>query len=86
VLLDVREPHEVELCALPGSLRIPLGALPAALDRLVGEEEIVVHCKLGARSARAVELLRSAGCAKVWNLAGGIDRWAEQIDPTMPRY
>jgi adenylyltransferase/sulfurtransferase len=86
VLLDVREPHEVEIAALPGSLRIPLGALPDNLGRLDSAEEIVVHCKLGGRSAKAVELLLAAGFRKVWNLTGGIDRWAERIDPGLPRY
>ncbi len=86
VLLDVREPHEVEICAFAGSLRIPLGNLPEQLHRLDSADEIVVYCKVGGRSARAVELLRGAGFRKVWNLAGGIDRWAERIEPAMPRY
>jgi adenylyltransferase/sulfurtransferase len=86
VLLDVREPHEVAICAFPESVRVPLGALPDNLNRLSTADEIVVHCKLGGRSAKAVQLLRDAGFRKVRNLAGGIDRWAERIDPTMPRY
>jgi len=86
VLLDVREPHEVEIAALPGSVRIPLRQLPEQLDRLDPAAEIVVHCKLGPRSTRAVKLLREAGFPRVWNLSGGIDRWAERIDPGVPRY
>jgi adenylyltransferase/sulfurtransferase len=86
VLVDVREPHEIEICAIPGSVRIPLGSLPENLNRLSTADEIVVHCKSGARSAKAVQLLRDAGFRKVRNLAGGITRWSERIDPTVPRY
>ena len=86
VLVDVREPHETRICAFPGSVRIPLGALAASLDRLSGAGEIVVHCKTGARSARAVELLMSSGFRNVSNLEGGIERWAKVVDPSMPRY
>ena len=86
VLVDVREPHETRICAFPGSVRIPLGALAGNLDRLSGAGEIVVHCKTGARSARAVELLMSSGFRNVSNLEGGIERWARVVDPSMPRY
>jgi len=86
LLLDVREPHEVEIAALPGSLRIPLGQLAENLGSLDSARDIVVHCKLGGRSAKAVALLQGAGFRKVWNLTGGIDRWAERIDPRVPRY
>jgi sulfur-carrier protein adenylyltransferase/sulfurtransferase len=86
VLVDVREPHEFEICAFPDSVRIPLGSLPANLNRLSTADEIVVHCKTGGRSAKAVKLLRDAGFRKVRNLAGGITRWSERIDPAMPRY
>lgn len=86
VLVDVREPHEVAICAFEDSIRIPLGKLADNLHRLSAEDEIVVHCKLGGRSAQAVELLRRSGFPRVRNLAGGIARWAERIDPSMPRY
>ncbi|MGH9365531.1 MAG: molybdopterin-synthase adenylyltransferase MoeB [Thermoanaerobaculia bacterium] len=86
VLVDVREPHEVAICAFPESVKIPLGTLPANLSQLSTADEIVVHCKTGPRSAKAVQFLRQAGFKKVRNLAGGIQRWAEQIDPTVPRY
>lgn len=86
VLVDVREPHEVAICAFPESVKIPLGKLPENLQRLSTADEIVVHCKLGGRSAKAVQLLRETGFRKVRNLTGGIDRWAERIDRTMPRY
>ena len=86
VLVDVREPHEFAICAFPESVKIPLGTLPQNLNRLSTADEIVVHCKMGGRSAKAVQFLRDAGFRKVRNLAGGIDRWAQQIDPKMPRY
>ncbi len=86
VLVDVREPHEFQISAFPDSVKIPLGSLPENLNRLSTADEIVVHCKTGGRSARAVQLLRGAGFRKVRNLAGGINRWAEVIDPSMPRY
>jgi len=86
VLVDVREPHEWAISAFPESVKIPLGQLPQNLNRLSTADEIVVHCKTGGRSAKAVALLREAGFRKVRNLAGGINRWAETIDPTMPRY
>lgn len=86
VIVDVREPREVQICALPGSLRIPLGVLGENLDRLSDAEEIVVHCKTGARSAQAVRLLLGAGFRNVSNLEGGIDRWSRVVDPSVPRY
>ncbi|MEX0879725.1 MAG: molybdopterin-synthase adenylyltransferase MoeB [Thermoanaerobaculia bacterium] len=86
VLVDVREPHEVSICAFSDSVRIPLGTLPQQVHRLSTADAIVVHCKTGGRSAKAVEFLRQAGYRKVKNLAGGIHAWAERIDPTMPRY
>jgi sulfur-carrier protein adenylyltransferase/sulfurtransferase len=86
VLVDVREPHEVSICAFPESVRIPLGTLPQEVHRLSTADMIVVHCRTGGRSAKAVEFLRQAGYRKVKNLAGGIHAWAERIDPTMPRY
>jgi adenylyltransferase/sulfurtransferase len=85
-LVDVREPHETRICALPGSVNIPLGTLADHLERLSGAEEIVVHCKTGVRSARAVRFLMDSGFRKVSNLEGGIERWAKVVDPSMPRY
>ena len=85
-LVDVREPQEVRICSLPGSVQIPLRTLEGNLDRFSADDDIVVHCKTGARSAQAVRLLREAGFRNVRNLEGGIDRWARVIDPTVPRY
>lgn len=85
-LLDVREPAELEICRLDSSVNIPLGELPERLDELDRSSEILVHCKLGGRSAKAVELLLDKGFKNVTNVAGGIDAWAERIDPIMLRY
>ena len=86
VLVDVREPHEIAISQLPGSVKIPLGTLPVNVNKLSTADDIVVHCRTGVRSARAVQFLMSAGFKKVWNLTGGIDRWAVEIDPSVPRY
>ncbi len=85
VVLDVREPHEYEIANLGGKL-IPLRELPSRLKELDSAQDIVVHCKMGGRSQEAVELLKSAGFRKVKNLVGGIDRWAKEIDSSLPRY
>lgn len=85
VFLDVREPHEREICKLPG-LFIPLGDLAERVHELDTARETVVYCKSGVRSARAVTFLRSIGYRKVRNLSGGINGWAEQVDRSMPRY
>lgn len=86
VVLDVREPWEVELCSLPDSLHIPLGQLPSAVAVLPQDRDIAVLCHHGMRSAHATRWLRAQGLDRVYNLAGGIDAWARQIDPTMKVY
>jgi len=86
VLVDVREPHEYPISDLPDSVKIPLGTLPSSLDRLSKEDDIVVYCRSGSRSGNAVQFLQRAGYARVKNLAGGINRWAEAIDPSLTRY
>ncbi len=85
-LLDVREPHELQISALPGATVIPLGQLAQRLSELDSAEEMVVFCKAGTRSARALELLLSAGFRKVKNLQGGINAWAHEVDPSLPIY
>ncbi|HZU30662.1 MAG TPA: molybdopterin-synthase adenylyltransferase MoeB [Candidatus Angelobacter sp.] len=85
VLLDVREPHEYNICNLNGVL-IPLNDLPRRVNELDPNKEMVVHCRSGARSARAVGFLRQAGFTKAKNLAGGILAWADRIDPKVPKY
>jgi molybdopterin/thiamine biosynthesis adenylyltransferase/rhodanese-related sulfurtransferase len=84
-ILDVREPHEYQICNLGGYL-IPLSDLPARMNELDSSREIVAHCRSGVRSAKAVTLLRQAGFAKVKNLAGGILAWADKVDPSLPKY
>jgi adenylyltransferase/sulfurtransferase len=84
-ILDVREPHEYQICNLNGYL-IPVGDLPKRANELDSSREIIAHCKMGGRSAKAVSFLRSAGFKKVYNLTGGITAWAEKVDPTMPKY
>jgi len=86
ILIDVREPVEYEINRIEGSKLIPLSKLPEKVNELDQTREIVLYCKMGGRSARAVQLLRELGFTRVKNLAGGIDAWIEKIDPTMPRY
>ena len=84
-VLDVREPHEYQICNINGYL-IPLGDLPKRVHELDSSREIVAHCRSGARSAKAVDFLLQAGFKKVHNLAGGILAWADRVDPKMPKY
>lgn len=84
-ILDVREPHEYQICNLGGHL-IPLGDLPKRVHELDSSREIIAHCKMGGRSAKAVDFLRQAGFKKVLNLAGGINAWSEKVDPKVPKY
>ena len=85
-LLDVREPQEYQICTIPGSTLIPLGDLPSRLFELEGRRNVVVHCKSGVRSAKAVKLLREAGFVDAVNLQGGILAWIDRIDPSLPKY
>jgi adenylyltransferase/sulfurtransferase len=84
-ILDVREPHEYQICNLHGHL-IPLGELPRRVHELDSAREIVAHCKSGKRSAQAVDFLRQAGFRKIYNLRGGILSWSTEVDPSVPRY
>src|ERR1700723_2760109 len=84
-ILDVREPHEYQICNLDGYL-IPLGDLSKRVSELDSSREIVAHCKMGGRSAKAVTFLQQAGFTKVHNLTGGITAWAERIDTKVPKY
>ena len=86
LLLDVREPFEHELCSIDGSKLIPIGELERRLGELGRDDDIVVYCHMGIRSARAAEFLTGRGFTKVRNLTGGIRAWAEEVDPGMPRY
>ena len=86
LVLDVREPHELEICRLEGTKEIPLGDLETRFAELDKEKELIVHCRSGGRSAKAVAFLKSKGYDKAVNLAGGILAWAEKIDPSMQSY
>jgi len=85
-LIDVREPHELAISHIDGAQNMPLGMLAAHLGELDSAQEIVLFCKSGTRSARALELLLSAGFRKVKNLQGGINSWALEVDQSMPLY
>jgi adenylyltransferase/sulfurtransferase len=85
-LIDVREPHELDISHIAGAENLPLGLLAARLGELDSAQEIVLFCKSGTRSARALELLMSAGFQKVKNLRGGINAWASDVDRSMPLY
>ena len=84
-VLDVREPHEYQICNLGGYL-IPLNDLPKRVNELDSSREIVVHCKMGGRSAKAVQFLQQSGFTKIHNLAGGITAWSDRVDPKVPKY
>ena len=86
VLVDVREPHEHQICSIPYAKLIPLGDLPKRLSELNPADDIVMHCKSGMRSAKAVEILKQAGFPKVRNMTGGILAWSDKVDPAMPKY
>jgi adenylyltransferase/sulfurtransferase len=85
-LIDVREPHELQISAISGAENLPLGELAAHLSELDSAQEMVLFCKSGSRSARAVELLASAGFKKMKHLKGGINAWAREVDTTQPIY
>ena len=85
-LLDVREPNEFKIGRIPGSTLIPLGEVPQRFQEIPKDKEIVVHCKMGGRSAKAAAFLRQQGYSTVKNLTGGILDWSDKIDPTVPKY
>jgi len=86
VLLDVREPMEWEIAHLDGAILMPVAHVPARMNELSTADEIVVYCKMGDRSGRITNFLRDLGFRKAKNLVGGIDEWAEKVEPEMPRY
>jgi rhodanese-related sulfurtransferase len=86
VLLDVREPQEFAHCHIEGSVNIPMNTVPARLSELAQEMEIITVCHHGMRSGAIAEFLLSRGYLNITNLQGGIDAWAVQVDPKMPRY
>ena len=86
VLVDVREPEEYAICRIPGSTLIPKATVPERLHDLSTADEIIVHCRSGVRSGAVVDLMKQAGYRKVKNLVGGILRWSDDVDPTVPKY
>src|SRR5260370_35989583 len=84
-VLDVREPHEYQICNLNGKL-IPLGELPRRVNELDSSREMVVHCRSGKRSAEAIQFLQKAGSKKLWNLKGWVLAGSIEVDPSMPKY
>src|SRR5438067_213323 len=85
-IVDVREPHEYQINRIPGSTLIPLGDIPKRYVELDPSDEIVVHCKMGGRSAKAADFLRSKGYTNVLNLMGGVLDWIDKVDPSQPKY
>jgi adenylyltransferase/sulfurtransferase len=85
-LIDVREPHEWAIARIPGARLVPLGTFTESLSSFDSARDIVVTCKMGGRSAKAVRQLQAAGFKRVWNLAGGILRWSDDVDPSVPKY
>jgi MoaD family protein len=86
ILVDVREPHEWDICRIEGAILIPLSEFQNRMHELEKSAEIVVHCKMGGRSAKAQGILQAAGFERVLNMAGGITRWADEVDPAVPKY
>lgn len=86
LLIDVREPHELATCQIPGSLHIPIREIPGRMSEIPTDGQVLILCHHGSRSARVTQFLRSAGWDNVTNIAGGIDAWSRQIDPTLARY
>jgi adenylyltransferase/sulfurtransferase len=85
-ILDVRNPEEYQICRIPGSTLIPLPSLPQRFGELDRDREMVVHCKSGMRSQKAIQFLRQQGFRRLKNLKGGILAWADRVDPTLPKY
>jgi adenylyltransferase/sulfurtransferase len=85
-IVDVREPNEYQINRIPGSVLIPLGDVPKRVNEIDPNDEIVVHCKTGGRSAKAADFLRSVGYKRVLNLKGGVLDWIDKVDPTQPKY
>ena len=86
ILIDVREPWEYEVCRIEGARHVPLGALAASLQTLPDVDEVICYCHHGIRSLDAATWLRFQGIEKAKSLSGGIERWALEVDPQVPRY
>lgn len=86
LLVDVREPWEFQVCSIAGAKLIPMGAIPANLQALDTDDEVICYCHHGMRSLDVVVWLRGQGVERARSLAGGIERWSLEIDPRVPRY
>lgn len=87
LLLDVREPHEAAIASIPQAKLIPLGEIPSRLEEIEREKTLVVHCRSGVRSAKAIEFLKAKGFSnRLVNLKGGILAWSDEVDPTVAKY
>jgi len=86
LLIDVREPWEHQLCRIAGDRLIPMGSIPARLQELDGDQDVICYCHHGQRSLDVAAWLRAQGVESAQSLAGGIDRWSVEIDPGVPRY
>jgi sulfur-carrier protein adenylyltransferase/sulfurtransferase len=86
VIVDVREPNEYQINRIPGAVLIPLGEIPRRYAEIEQDGELIVHCKMGGRSAKAADYLRSVGFTRVLNLKGGILEWVDKVDPSQPKY
>jgi rhodanese-related sulfurtransferase len=86
LLVDVREPYEYELCHIEGAVLIPMGSIPANLQKLDVDEDVICFCHHGMRSMEVANWLRTQGITSAKSIAGGIDRWSLEIDPSVPRY
>ena len=86
VLIDVREPHEAAFCSLPNSILIPLQQIPGRSSEIDKNSHVIVYCRSGGRSADAVNYLMSIGFSKITNLGGGILRWSDDVDQSVPKY
>jgi adenylyltransferase/sulfurtransferase len=86
-IIDVREPNEYQAARLPNSIHIPLGQIVNRMSEIDERRETVVHCKMGGRSAKAIEALKRAGFnGQLTNLKGGITAWSNEVDPNVPKY
>ena len=86
LLVDVREPHEYAICHIEGATLLPMGSIPANLQKLDVDDDVICYCHHGMRSLDAANWLRAQGVKSAKSMAGGIDRWSLEIDPTVPRY
>jgi Rhodanese-related sulfurtransferase len=86
MMIDVREPVEVKICHIENARHIPMGEIPAKIDELPKDKDLVVFCHMGVRSKQVMNYLRKNGFTRVYNLKGGIDRWSVEVDSKVQRY